>query len=111
MKKIIYLIGILSIVLVGGCEEPCKTNASRVNYLKIGLKDKEGVVYMRVEGPSDFGILYGDLVQFECSNSRNRYDGIAIDVTHFSVITEEEYNKNSGLTRSETIAMDTTLTY
>ena len=110
MKKIIYLIGILSIVLVG-CEEPCNRNQNKVSYLKIGLKDKEGEVYMRVEGSPDFGILYGDLVQFECNNSRNNYTGLAIDVSHYSVITEEEYNKNSGLTRTETIAMDTTLTY
>ena len=110
MKKIILLLTILSIIFVG-CEEPCTHNQNKVSYLKIGLKDKEGEVYMRVEGSPDFGILYGDLVQFECNNSRNNYTGLAIDVSYYSVITEEEYNKNSGLTQTETIVMDTTLTY
>jgi hypothetical protein len=77
----------------------------------MGLKDTQGVHYIRVEGPKDFGILFGDLVQFKCSNSRSYYDGIAVDVNYFSLITEDEYNKHNGLINPETIQLDTTSPY
>lgn len=110
MKKIIYLFIILSIILVG-CQEPCNQTPYKVSYLKIGLQDKENVVYVRVEGSSNFAIKYEDLVQLKCSNQNNIYDIIAVDVSHYSIITEEEYNKSIGLTHSEPIITDTIITY
>ena len=110
MKKIIYLIAILSTILVG-CEDPCIPKPNGVSYIKMGLKDTQGVHYIRVEGPKDFGIIYGNLVQFKCTNNRDIYEGIAIDVNYFSLITEEEYNKHNGLTNQETIQLDTTSPY
>jgi hypothetical protein len=110
MKKIIYLITILSTILVG-CEDPCIPNPNGVSYIKMGLKDTQGVHYIRVEGPKDFSILYGDLVQYKCANSRSYYEGVAVDVNYFSLITEEEYNKHNGLTNPETTQLDTTLPY
>jgi hypothetical protein len=35
----------------------------------------------------------------------------AVDVSHYSVVTEEEYNKNIGLTHSESIITNTIVTY
>lgn len=110
MKKIIYLIAVLSIVLVG-CAEPCNPNTSKVSYLKIGLEDKEGIIYMQIEGSSSFGLIYGDLVQYECNNRKDPYNVLARDVSHYSTISEDEYNKNNGLTNQETVTLDTTLTY
>lgn len=110
MKKIIYLLTFLSIILVG-CLEPCNPTQYKVSYLKIGLQDKEGVIYMRVEGSNSFSIKYDDLVQYKCLNRVDLYDVIAVNISHYSIITEEEYNKNIGLTHSEPIINDTIVSY
>jgi hypothetical protein len=110
MKKIFYLLTILSIVLVG-CDSPCQLNPSVVTFLKIGFEEKKNEYFIRVEGSKELGILYGNLVQYPCSNNTNKYNIVAIDVSYFSPITEGEYNKHNGLISAETITLDTILTY
>jgi hypothetical protein len=110
MKKIIYLLTILSIVLVG-CESPCQSNPNTVTFLKVGFEEKKDEYYIRVEGSKELGILYGNLVQYPCINNTNKYNIVAIDVSYFSPITEGEYNKHNGLISAETITLDTILTY
>jgi hypothetical protein len=80
-------------------------------FLKIGFEEKKNEYFIRVEGSKELGILYGNLVQYPCSNNTNKYNIVAIDVSYFSPITEGEYNKHNGLISAETITLDTILTY
>ena len=111
MRKIIYILGLLTIL--SGCGGNCIELPKKINYLKIGLDDKPDV-YLRVEGSGKFSIGYGDLLQFKTQNCES-HEIIASDVRYFSVISEEEYNKNMGiehtLTETQNLNIDTNLTY
>jgi hypothetical protein len=109
MKKIILLLTILSITLFG-CGTDCQELPTKVSYLRVGFPEHTDT-YLRVEGSGRFGIAYNNLIQFKHSSCDNEFEGIATKITYFSVVTEEEYNKNIGLTHSESIITDTIVTY
>jgi len=108
MKKIILLLTILSITLFG-CGGVCEEIPSKINYVKVGFPNHTDV-YLRIDGTGKFGIRYDDLVQNKYNNCET-YDVIAVNVSHYSIITEEEYNKSVGLTHSESIITDTIVSY
>ena len=95
MKRIILA---LLLITVFGCN--CKQNQppqppqpKQVFYLKIGLQSSER--YVRYTGEGDFNLYHGNL-----------YDGdnaVAYLVSHYSVITEEEYSLFTGLTAKKQI--------
>jgi hypothetical protein len=109
MKKIIYLIIILSTTLLS-CGTVCQELPTKVSYLRVGFPEHTDT-YLRVEGSGRFGIAYNNLIQFKHSSCDNEFEGIATKITYFSVITEEEYNKSVGLTHSESIITDTIVSY
>lgn len=108
MKKIIYILLITSITLFG-CGRGCEEIPSKINFIKVGFP-KHVDTYLRVDGSGIFTIQYHDLTQ-----QKYRYCGeyqvIASNVSYFSIITEEEYNKNVSLTHSESIITDTIVSY
>jgi hypothetical protein len=100
MKKIILLLIIPSIILFG-CSRGCEEIPSKINYIRVGFPEHVDT-YLRVDGSGEFSITYDDLVQQKYRNCSD-YEVIANRISYFSVITEEEYNKNVGLTNSESI--------
>ena len=108
MKKIILLLTISSITLFG-CGGVCEEIPSKINYIKVGFPYRTDV-YLRIDGTGKFGIRYDDLVQNKYNNCET-YDVIAVNVSHYSVITEEEYNRSVSLTHSESIITDTIVSY
>lgn len=112
MNKILFII--LSLFIVSGCRNTnCIKSQTKVSYLKVGLK-YGNEIYMRVEGSSKFKIRFEDLSQMEYENCNSNYTVLARDVSYFSVITEEEYNKRIGINHTlETITtnIDSNITY
>jgi hypothetical protein len=108
MKKIILLLTISSTILFG-CGNVCNEIPSKINYIKVGFPNRADV-YLRIEGTGKFDIRYNNLIQMKSDNCQT-YDTIALDISHYSVISEEEYNKYIGLTHLESITTDTIVIY
>lgn len=110
MKKLLIIL--VSIIALSGCgESNCIPAPTKVTFIKVGFKERD--VYMRVEGSSKFGINYDDLVQYDYENC-DSYKKIATDVSYFSVISEEEYSKYSGVNYQSDITttnIDSNITY
>lgn len=92
MNKIIILL--MAILSLSSC---CNNNKLQLktNFLKIGFQNGSET-HLRINGSGEYVIRYNDLYQILYENpetvcNSDGYQKIAINVSYFSIITEQEY--------------------